>query len=146
MAVTTISMFEPADVAWRMHPSKLSVVKAVGRRMVPYLIEATLIPTALFYVFFIIVDLKWAIIAALGWTYAAVGRRIVTGRPIPACWCSPRWGSPCAPSSSYSAGTISCTSSSRSCAPSHRDVLRPVGARRPAAHHPICRRLLSPQP
>ena len=83
MAAPTISMFEPADVAWRMHPSKLSVVKAVGRRMVPYLIEATLIPTALFYVFFVVVDLKWAIIAALGWTYAAVGRRILTGRPIP---------------------------------------------------------------
>ena len=83
MAATTISMFEPPDVAWRMHPSKLSVVKAVGRRMVPYLIEATLIPTALFYVFFVVVDLKWAIIVALGWTYAAVGRRILTGRPIP---------------------------------------------------------------
>ena len=51
--------------------------------MVPYLIEATLIPTALFYVFFVVVDLKWAIIAALGWTYAAVGRRILTGRPVP---------------------------------------------------------------
>ena len=83
MAATTISMFEPPDVAWRMHPSKLSVVKAVGRRMVPYLIEATLIPTALFYVFFITLELKWAIVAAVGWTYAAVGRRILTGRPIP---------------------------------------------------------------
>ena len=83
MAATTISTFEPPDLAWQMHPSKLSVVKAVGRRMVPYLIEATLIPTALFYVFFVIVDLKWAIVAALGWTYAAVGRRILTGRPIP---------------------------------------------------------------
>ena len=65
-----------------MNPSKLSVVKAVGCRMVPYLID-TLIPTALFYLFFLIFDLKWAIVAALGWTYAAVGRRIVTGRPIP---------------------------------------------------------------
>jgi hypothetical protein len=83
MAATTISMFEPPDPTWRMHPSALSVVKAVGRRMVPYLIEATLIPTALFYVLFFTVDLKWAIVAAVGWTYAAVGRRILTGRPIP---------------------------------------------------------------
>ncbi len=27
--------------------------------------------------------LKWAVVAALGWTYAATRRRIVTGRPVP---------------------------------------------------------------
>ena len=119
MAATTISMFEPPDVAWRMHPSKLSVVKAVGRRMVPYLIEATLIPTALFYVFFIIVDLKWAIVAALGWTYAAVGRRILTGRPIPGLLVLATLGiSVRTVDLSCSARTTSSTSSSRSCAPS----------------------------
>ena len=73
--------------------------------MVPYLIEATLIPTPLFFVVFITFDLKWAIVAALSWTYAAIGRRIVTGRPIPACSCWPRWGSRCAPSSTSSAAT-----------------------------------------
>src|SRR5687768_10040094 len=82
MSATTVPPFEPAEVAWRMNPSKASVVKAVGRRMVPYLIEATLIPTALFYVFLITFELKWAIVAALGWTYAAMGRRMVTGRAI----------------------------------------------------------------
>jgi Protein of unknown function (DUF3159) len=82
MSATTIPLFEPADVAWRMNPSKVSVVRAVGRRMVPYLVEATLIPTALFYVFLITFELKWAIVAALVWTYAAMGRRIVTGSPI----------------------------------------------------------------
>jgi hypothetical protein len=51
--------------------------------MVPYLVEATLIPTALFYVFFITLGLVWAIVAAAGWTYAAVGCRVVTGRPVP---------------------------------------------------------------
>jgi uncharacterized membrane protein len=83
MAATTIPLLEPGDVAWRMDPSKASVVRAVGRRMVPYLIEATLIPTTLFYVFLITFELRWAIVAALGWTYAAIGRRIVTRRPIP---------------------------------------------------------------
>jgi Protein of unknown function (DUF3159) len=88
MSAATIPTFEPAGVfeppdgAWQTNPSKVSVVKAVGRRMVPYLIEATLIPTTLFYVFLITFELKWAIVAALGWTYAAIGRRIVTGRPI----------------------------------------------------------------
>ena len=83
MSAIAVAPPVPPDVAWRMNPSKVSVVKAVGRRMVPYLIEATLIPTALFYVVFITFELKWAIVAALGWTYAALGRRIVTGRPIP---------------------------------------------------------------
>jgi len=83
MSASTIFSPERADVAWRMEPSKVLVVKAVGRRMVPYLIEATLIPMALFYVFFITFELRWAIVAALVWTYAAVGRRILTGLPIP---------------------------------------------------------------
>jgi len=65
-----------------MNPSKVSVVKAVGRRMVPYLIEATIIPTALFYVFLLTFELKWAIVAALAWTYAAIGRRLIAGSPI----------------------------------------------------------------
>ena len=81
--MSTIPLPAGPDVSWRVHPSKLSVVKAVTRRMVPYLVEATLIPTALFYVFLITLELRWAILAALGWTYVAVGRRVVTGRPIP---------------------------------------------------------------
>ena len=83
MSAVTIPVVEPVDVSWRMNPSKVSVVRALGPRMVPYLIEATVIPTALFYLFFITFELKWAIVAALGWTYAALARRIVTGRPIP---------------------------------------------------------------
>ncbi len=83
MSATTIPSLEAVDAPWHMNPSKVSVVKAVGQRMVPYLIEATLIPTVLFYVFFITLDLRWAIVAALGWTYAATGRRIVTGRRVP---------------------------------------------------------------
>ena len=82
MSATTIRPPEPADVAWRTNPSKLSVVAAVGRRMVPYLIEATIIPTALFYVCLLTFELKWAIVAALVWTYAAIGRRLVTRSPI----------------------------------------------------------------
>jgi hypothetical protein len=83
MSPSSHAPFEPPDVAWRMHPSRVSVVKAVVRRMVPYLVEATLIPTALFYVSLIAFGLEWAIVAALGWTYAAMGRRLLTGRPVP---------------------------------------------------------------
>jgi len=74
----------PAEVAWRMRPSKVAVVVAVTKRLVPYLIEATLIPTVLFYVFLITLDLMWAFVAALGWSYIAVARRIVTRRSVPA--------------------------------------------------------------
>jgi hypothetical protein len=73
----------PADLSWQLHPSKLSVVGAVTRRLVPYLIEATLVPTLLFYAFLITMDLRWGIVAALGWCYAAVARRLVGRRPIP---------------------------------------------------------------
>jgi hypothetical protein len=82
MSVIT-SPLQPPELAWRMHPSKASVVMAVTRRMVPYLVEATVIPTALFYVFLITFELKWAIVAALAWTYAAVARRILRRRPVP---------------------------------------------------------------
>jgi hypothetical protein len=51
MSATTIPSLDVADVGWRLNPSKLAVVKAVGHRMVPYLIEATIIPGALFYLF-----------------------------------------------------------------------------------------------
>ena len=72
-----------ADMSLRMSPSKLSVVGAVTRRLVPYLIESTLIPTVLFYRFLITLDLRWGILAALGWCYAALARRLVGHRPIP---------------------------------------------------------------
>ena len=71
------------DLSQQMYPSNLSVVGAVTRRLVPYLIEATLIPTVLFYAFLITLDLKWGIVAAFGWCYAAVARRLVGRRPVP---------------------------------------------------------------
>jgi uncharacterized membrane protein len=73
----------PLDELWRMHPSKLAVVGAVVRRLVPQLIEASLIPTVLFYAFFMGFGLRWAVAAALVWSYTAVGRRLVAGRQIP---------------------------------------------------------------
>lgn len=82
MSVVTISP-EPTGEEWRMNPSKAHVVRAVTIRMVPYLIEATLIPTLLFYVFFTTLGLSWAILAALGWTLSAVTRRVLTGQQVP---------------------------------------------------------------
>jgi hypothetical protein len=66
-----------------MHPSSASVVKAVAKRLVPMLIEATLIPTLLFYAFLVTLDLRWAFVAGLAWCYSAVGRRLASRRPVP---------------------------------------------------------------
>jgi hypothetical protein len=82
MSVATLTEAS-ADLSLRLHPSKLSVVAAVTRRLVPYLIEATLVPTLLFYAFLITLNLRWGIVAALGWCYAAVARRVVRRLPIP---------------------------------------------------------------
>lgn len=63
--------------------SKLRVLRMVGRRGLPNLIEATVIPSVLFYVFLVTVGAPPAMIAALLWTYGSMFRRMVSGRRIP---------------------------------------------------------------
>jgi intracellular septation protein A len=63
--------------------SKLRVLRMVGRRAFPTLIEATVIPSVLFYVFLVTVGAAPAMVAALVWTYGSVFRRMVAGRTIP---------------------------------------------------------------
>lgn len=83
MPVTATQPELAEELDWTMHPSKLAVVQAVVRRLVPYLIEATLIPTVLFYVLVTTLELKWALIGALGWSYSAIVRRIAARRAVP---------------------------------------------------------------
>ena len=59
------------------------VLKMVGRRSLPSLIEATIIPSVLFYVFLVTVGPAEAMLAALTWAYGSVLRRVVTGQRIP---------------------------------------------------------------
>jgi Protein of unknown function (DUF3159) len=67
-----------------MRPSRRSVIGAVGRRLVPYLVEATLIPTGLFYLLLATTkELRWALLGALCLSYGAVARRLLAGSPIP---------------------------------------------------------------
>jgi hypothetical protein len=63
--------------------SKLHVLKMVGRRSLPSLIEATIIPSVLFYVFLVTVGPAEAMLAALTWAYGSVLRRYVSGQRIP---------------------------------------------------------------
>jgi hypothetical protein len=67
----------------RPEVSKLGIFFAVVRRGGPRLIEASLIPTALFYCCLVLAGLGWAYAAAIIWLYAAVLSRLVRRRPIP---------------------------------------------------------------
>jgi hypothetical protein len=71
------------EMTWRLQPSKLSVVLAVAKRLSPYVVEATVVPTALFYALGLSVGLTWAFVAALAWTYSAVVRRVISGSRVP---------------------------------------------------------------
>jgi intracellular septation protein A len=58
-------------------------LRELARHAIPHIVEATLVPMALFYAFLWLVGVWGAILAALGWSYVAVVRRLVTGRRIP---------------------------------------------------------------
>ena len=73
-----------APLTWeRRDLSKLSIIAAVARRSGPHLIEATVVPAVLFYASLVIFGIGAAYIAALAWSYAALGRRIVLRFPVP---------------------------------------------------------------
>src|SRR5436853_37223 len=64
--------------------SKLHVLAVLGRRSLPALLEATVAPAILFYVFLVTVGPVAAMLAALAWSYGAVVRRLVRDGRIPA--------------------------------------------------------------
>lgn len=64
-------------------PSKLRVLVAVLRRLAPDVIEASLIPTALFALALLTFGPITAYGAALGWSYLAIGRRLYVRRRVP---------------------------------------------------------------
>ena len=63
--------------------SKVSVFVAVVRRCGPHLIEASLIPTALFYSSLVLAGLGAAYAVALAWLYLAVAWRLLQHKPVP---------------------------------------------------------------
>ena len=64
-------------------PSKSAILAVVIRRSGPHLLEATVIPAALFYAFLVVAGLGAAYAAAVGWSYAVFVRRIVRHDAIP---------------------------------------------------------------
>jgi uncharacterized membrane protein len=73
----------PGDRHAASSVSRLRVLEVVGRRSLPSLIEATIIPAILFYVFFVRLGPTPAMLAVLTWSYGAVLRRLVGGHGIP---------------------------------------------------------------
>jgi hypothetical protein len=55
----------------------------MARHSTPRLIESTIIPLGLFYGFLHLAGLWGALIAGLGWSYAAVTRRLLQGDKVP---------------------------------------------------------------
>jgi hypothetical protein len=63
--------------------SRLRVLKMVGRRSLPAILEATLIPSLLFYVFLVAFGPVQAMFAAVVWAYGSVLRRLICGKRVP---------------------------------------------------------------
>lgn len=71
------------EATWRLDPSWPSVVWAVLRRLFPYLVEATAIPTLAYYLGLLAFGQTQGILAAAACTGLSVGRRIVRRQPVP---------------------------------------------------------------
>ena len=65
------------------HLSKLSVLITVIRRSWMHVVEATVIPGLLFYIFLVTTSLGWAYLAAIAWSFGTAGRRVIRRKPIP---------------------------------------------------------------
>jgi intracellular septation protein A len=55
----------------------------VLRHVLPRVVEATLIPTAIFYTVWHFAGIWPALLSAIGWAVALIARRLVTRRPVP---------------------------------------------------------------
>jgi hypothetical protein len=65
------------------HPAR-PVLLAVARRGIPNIIEATIVPAALFFVVMTTVGPAVAMAAVLAWGYGAILRRVLRGDSVPA--------------------------------------------------------------
>jgi hypothetical protein len=55
----------------------------LARHALPNVVEGSLIPVGLFLVMLHVLGLWGAMVVGLGWSYAAVGRRVLARRPVP---------------------------------------------------------------
>ncbi|HEY5025292.1 MAG TPA: VC0807 family protein [Acidimicrobiales bacterium] len=63
---------------------RLPSLRAIVRHALPALLESTIVPGALFYLVLLLDGFHGALIAALSWSFLALGRRLVGGHKVPA--------------------------------------------------------------
>lgn len=61
---------------------RMPVPRAAIRRAIPLVIEGALGPLALFYLVLVLTGFRGALIAALSWSYVALGRRLYKGERV----------------------------------------------------------------
>lgn len=76
IASPTVATTEPEEL------SKAAIMITVVRRCGPHVVEATVIPAVLFYTCLVTTGLGPAYLAALVWSYAALGRRVLRRRRV----------------------------------------------------------------
>ncbi|MGH9192136.1 MAG: VC0807 family protein [Acidimicrobiales bacterium] len=64
-------------------PLEIPRLRALARHALPNLVEATLVPLLVFYAALWLVGVWGGLIGALVWSYTAIARRLVMGRPVP---------------------------------------------------------------
>ena len=75
------------DDTWQGDRRRLSlrpVLAGLARRSLPHLLDATLVPSVLFYILLVTINAPVAMVGVLCWTFFAIGRRLARGRAIPA--------------------------------------------------------------
>ena len=80
LATTTTAAAPGSDALPQL--SKRTIVAAVLRRGGPRLLEASIIPSMLFYTALAVGSIGWAYLVAIAWTYGCVARRLLTGEQI----------------------------------------------------------------
>jgi hypothetical protein len=58
-------------------------LRTLARHAVPHVLEGTVVPLVLFLLTLHFVGVWGAVLIGMGWTYVAVGRRLVTGQRVP---------------------------------------------------------------
>jgi hypothetical protein len=81
--MSTVGEAGRSEASWRVDPAWTLVVWAVVRRLFAYLVEATLITTAMYYAGLVTFGQVWGILAAATCTYVSVSRRLVRPQPVP---------------------------------------------------------------
>jgi hypothetical protein len=64
-------------------PLEIPRLRALARHALPNLVEATVVPLLVFYAALWLVGVWGGLIGALVWSYTAIVRRLVMGRPVP---------------------------------------------------------------